>query len=51
MESAQLYPVKVELFENRKVHVYQVNGESYLAGEDIGKMLGLADPLTSIRVG
>jgi len=37
-------PVKVVEFHGQEVPVYEVNGDLYLTGEDLGKILGLADP-------
>jgi prophage antirepressor-like protein len=38
----------LEHFEDQEVPLYEVDGAMYLAGEDLGQMLGLADP-NSIR--
>jgi len=43
-------PVKVVEFHGQEVPVYEVNGDLYLTGEDLGKILGLADPRNGVRI-
>lgn len=42
-------PAKVVEFQGQEVPVYEVGGELYLTGEDIGTMLGLSDPRDSVN--
>ncbi|MEW6657347.1 MAG: Bro-N domain-containing protein [Thermodesulfobacteriota bacterium] len=39
----------MEQFEGQQVPLYEIDGEMYLAGEDLGRMLGLADPRNAVR--
>lgn len=43
-------PAKVVAFHGQEVPVYEVNGELYLTGEDLGNMLGLADARNGVRL-
>ncbi len=42
-------PVKVVDFHGQEVPVFEVNGELYLTGEDLGNMLGLVEPRIAVR--
>lgn len=42
-------PAKVVEFRGREVPVYEVGGELFLTGEDLGKMLGLVEPRIAVR--
>jgi prophage antirepressor-like protein len=39
----------LEHFEDQEVPLYELNGEMFLAGEDLGRILGLADPRNAVR--
>lgn len=43
-------PVEVIAFGNREVPVYEADGDYYLTGEDLGEILGLADPRNGARL-
>lgn len=42
-------PARIEEFEGQSVSLYEVDGEIYLAGEDLGKILGMSDPRNGVR--
>jgi|GEM_PF-3547817 len=42
-------PTAVVAFHGREVPVYEIGGELFLTGEDLGRILGFADPGHSIR--
>lgn len=42
-------PVQVVEFDGQEVPVYEVEGEYFLTGEDLGRILGLAEPRTAVR--
>jgi prophage antirepressor-like protein len=44
MSSNEQYPARVEQFHAVAVTIYEIDGKDYLAGEDIGRCLGLENP-------
>ena len=44
-----LVPALMEHFEEQEVPLYEVEGKMYLAGEDLGRILGLVDPRNAVR--
>ena len=44
MKQSTDYPTRTEIFEGQSVQVYEIEGQNYLTGEDLGRILGLAEP-------